>query len=118
MKRKASTVSGYIAESGDAKKTLASLRRTIKAAAPKAVEGISYRIPVYKYNGMLVGFGAFRDHCSLFELSQKVIRAHSGALKGYKLGKGTVSFPADRPLPATLVKKLVKARIAENESKK
>jgi uncharacterized protein YdhG (YjbR/CyaY superfamily) len=92
------------------------LRKTIKVAAPKAVEKISYRMPMYSYLGMLVGFAAFKNHCSLF-IGPSVIEAHKHLLKHYDTSKGTIRFPIDKPLPATLVKKLVKARIKDNEER-
>ena len=98
----------------EARATLEKLRKTIKAAAPMASEVISYQMPMYKHHGMLVGFAAFKDHCSLFP-GAAVINAHKEELKRYDTSKGTIRFPTNKPLPAALVKKLVKARIAENE---
>jgi uncharacterized protein YdhG (YjbR/CyaY superfamily) len=100
----------------EARATLEKLRKTIKAAAPRATEVISYQMPMYKQNGMLVGFAAFKDHCSLFP-GAAVMNAHKEELKRYDTSKGTIRFPAGKPLPAMLVKKLVKARIAENEAR-
>jgi len=93
------------------------LRKTIKVAAPKAVEKISYRMPMYHYLGMLVAFAAFKDHCSFFVMSASVMKAHKDVLRHYDTAEGTIRFTIDKPLPATLVKKLVKARIEENEDK-
>src|SRR6266850_6122615 len=93
--------------------TLEKLRKTIKAAAPMASEGISYQMPMYKHHGMVVGFAAFKDHCSIFPGSA-VIDAYKEELSRYDTSKGTIRFPANKPLPAALVRKLVKARIAEN----
>lgn len=100
----------------EARATLEKLRKTIKAAAPMASEGISYQMPMYKHHGMLVGFAAFKDHCSIFP-GAAVMDAHKEELKRYSTSKGTIRFPVNKPLPATLVKKLVKARIAENEAR-
>lgn len=100
----------------EARATLEKLRKTIKAAAPMASEVISYRMPMYKQHGMVVGFAAFKDHCSIFPGSA-VMDAHKDELKRYDTSKGTIRFAVDKPLPATLVKKLVKARIAENEAR-
>jgi uncharacterized protein YdhG (YjbR/CyaY superfamily) len=112
-------VDEYLADVPDIPRaTLKKLRKTIKAAAPKATEGISYRIPVYKHLGMLVGFAAFTNHCSFFVMSYAVLRAHREELKQYDLDKGTIRFPLDKPLPAALVRKMVKARVAENEAKR
>jgi uncharacterized protein YdhG (YjbR/CyaY superfamily) len=96
---------------------LQKLRKTIKAAAPAATEVISYGIPMFKHHGMLVGYAAFKDHCSLF-MSTAVTSALKRDLASYDTSKGTVRFSPDKPLPATLVRKLVKARIAQNERKR
>ena len=93
------------------------LRKTIKAAAPKATEGISYGIPMFQHHGMLVGYAAFQDHCSLF-MSTVISGPLKKALAPYVTSKGTIRFTADKPLPARLVRKLVKARIAQNERKR
>lgn len=100
----------------EARATLEKLRKTIKAAAPMASEVISYQMPMYKHHGMVVGFAAFKNHCSLFPGSA-VMDAHKEELKRYDTSKGTIRFPVDKPLPAALVKKLVKARIDENEAR-
>ncbi len=100
----------------EARSTLEKLRKTIRAVAPKAVEVISYQIPMFKYEGMLVAFAAFKNHCSLFA-GTGVIAAYKEDLERYQTSKGTIRFPAGKPLPAALVKKLVKARIRENEAK-
>jgi uncharacterized protein YdhG (YjbR/CyaY superfamily) len=111
------TVDDYLAAlPEDARATLEKLRKTIKAAAPKATEGISYQMPMYKQQGMLVGFAAFKNHCSFFP-GAKAIATHKDELKTYGTSKGTIRFPIGKPLPATLVKKLVKERIAENEKR-
>jgi uncharacterized protein YdhG (YjbR/CyaY superfamily) len=99
-----------------ARVTLGRLRSTIKAAAPDAKEVISWRMPMYYHHGMLVGFAAFKDHLSFFPGSS-VIKKHKVELKRYDTAKGTVRFPVNKPLPAALVKKLVKARIKENEAR-
>jgi len=100
----------------EARATLEKLRKTIKAAAPMASEVISYQMPMYKHHGMVVGFAAFKDHCSIFPGSA-VMDAHADELKRYDTSKGTIRFSASKPLPAALVKKLVKARIKENEAR-
>ena len=97
--------------------TLQRLRRTIKAAAPDAEEVISYRMPAFRQNGMLVYFAAFEDHCSLFVGSPTVRRQFSAELKPFMRGKGTLRFTPDRPLPAGLVTRIVKARVAENAAR-
>jgi uncharacterized protein YdhG (YjbR/CyaY superfamily) len=100
----------------EARTTLEKLRKTIKAAAPMASEGISYQMPMYKHHGMVVGFAAFKNHCSIFP-GAAVMDAYQEELKPYETSKGTIRFPANKPLPATLVKKLVRARIKENEAR-
>lgn len=102
-----------------ARGTLNRIRATIRSALPpEATEAISYRIPTFKYKGPLMGFAAFSNHCSLFPMSSSLIEAFKNELKGFHTSKGTIRFPVDKPLSAALVKKLVKARIAENEHKK
>jgi uncharacterized protein YdhG (YjbR/CyaY superfamily) len=99
-----------------ARSTLEKVRAVIRSVVPpEATEVISYRIPMFKYKGMLVGFAAFSNHCSLFPGA--LPEAFKDELKRYRTAKGTIQFPVDKPLPAALVKKLVKARIAENERK-
>ena len=101
-----------------ARTTLNKIRATIRSAVPsEATETISYRIPTFKYKGGLVAFAAFSKHCSLFPMSYAVIREFNQELKDYHTSKGTIQFPVDKPLPAVLVKKMVKARVAENERK-
>lgn len=94
---------------------LEKLRKTIKAAAPEATETISYQMPTLKDQGrFLVSYAAFKDHCSLFPASKAVMEALGEELKPYFSGKGTLRFTADKPIPAALVKKIVKTRIEEN----
>jgi len=102
-----------------ARGTLGKVRAVIRSAAPPATtEGISYGMPAFKYKGPLVAFAAFSDHCSLFPMNPSVIEAFKNELKGFQTSKGTIRFPVDKPLSAALIKKLVKARIAQNELKK
>jgi len=100
----------------EARAALGRLRKIIRATAPKATETISYGIPTYKYRGMLVAFAAFKNHCSFFP-GAAAVKANENELKPYGISKGTIRFPADTPLPAVLVKRLVKARIKENEAR-
>jgi uncharacterized protein YdhG (YjbR/CyaY superfamily) len=101
----------------DARAALEKLRRAISAAAPKATEGISYQVPTFKHHGRpLVGFGAAKNHCAFYVMSPDVVHANRADLKEYETGKGSIRFPAGKPLPAALVRKLVKARIAEIET--
>src|SRR4030081_703388 len=98
--------------------TLNKIRAAIRSAVPpEATETISYRIPAFKHKGVLVWFAAFSNHCSLFPTAA-VIEAFKSELKGFSTSKGTIHFPTDKPVPIGLVKKLVKARIAQSESKK
>ena len=102
-----------------ARSTLNRVRAAIRSAAPReATEAIWYRIPTFRYKGPLVGFAAFSNHCSFFPMSSSVIKAFKNELKDFHTSKGTIRFPVDKPLAAALVKKLVKARIAQNEHKK
>jgi uncharacterized protein YdhG (YjbR/CyaY superfamily) len=101
-----------------ARSTLNKIRAAIRSAVPsEATETISYRIPTFKYKGVLVWFAAFSNHCSLFPTAS-IVEAFKKELKGFSTSKGTIQFPTDKPLPTALVKKLVKARVVQNESKK
>ena len=100
-----------------ARSTLNKIRAAIRSAVPpEATETISYRIPAFKYKGVLVWFAAFSDHCSLFPTAS-VVEAFRKELKGFPTSKGTIHFPTDKPLPAALIKKMVKMRVAQIESK-
>ena len=113
------SVDEYIADIPEpARSTLNEIRAAIRSAVPReAIETISYRIPAFKHKRVLVWFGAFSDHCSLFPTAS-VIEAFKDELKGFSTSKGTIHFPTDKPVPTSLIKKLVKARVAESESKK
>ena len=101
-----------------ARSTLNKMRAAIRSTVPpEATETISYGMPAFKHKGVLVWFAAFSDHCSLFPTAA-VIEAFKNELKGFSTSKGTIQFPTDKPLPTALVKKMVKARVAQNESKK
>jgi uncharacterized protein YdhG (YjbR/CyaY superfamily) len=108
------TVDEYLAGVPEpARSTLQKIRAAIRSAAPpEATETISYGIPALRYNGVLVWFAAFSKHCSLFPTAS-VIEKFKGELKGYNISKGTIQFPTDKPLPAALIRKMVKARIEE-----
>jgi uncharacterized protein YdhG (YjbR/CyaY superfamily) len=98
---------------------LEQLRATIRSAAPDAIEGFSYGMPAFKQDGRpLVGYAAFKEHCSLFPMSVAVIDAHAEQVAPYRTGKGTLSFPPDEPLPSDLVASLVAARLAENAARR
>jgi uncharacterized protein YdhG (YjbR/CyaY superfamily) len=118
-KSAASGVAKYLASVPQpARATLKKIRATIRSVVPRGTtETISYQIPTFKYKGSLVAYAAFSNHCSFFPMSAKLIRAFKKDLKNVKTSKGTIRFPVDKPLSAGLVKKFVKARIAQNERK-
>jgi len=93
------------------------LRRTVRAAAPRAEERISYGMPAYRQDGMLVYFAAFSDHCSFFVGSRTVRERFSRELKSFEAGKGTLHFTPEHPLPLGLVRRIVAARLAENAAR-
>ena len=112
---KPATVDEYLAAVPDDQKRVAlqKLRRTIKAALPRAEECISYGLPAVRYEGRMVAwYGAAKNHCSFYPGG--VVAACKDDLTKYETSKGTIRFSPDDPLPATLVKKLLKARIAAN----
>lgn len=111
------TVDDYLAKAPKDKRAgLVTLRKTIKAAAPKAAESISYGMPTFKQEGKrLAYFANWKDHYALYGMGSRFIEAHAPEMKRYAGSKGTIRFPADKPIPERLVTKLVKARIAELE---
>jgi uncharacterized protein YdhG (YjbR/CyaY superfamily) len=113
------TVDDYLAAVPEpSRSTLQRVRAAIRSAVPaETTEVISYGIPAFNYNRPLVWFAAFANHCSLFP-GASVIKAFKNELKGYKTSQGTIHFPVNKPLPAALVKKMVKARLAEKVQKK
>jgi len=118
-KRVPQSVDEYLAGIPEpARSTLKKIRAAIRSAVPPAaIETISYGMPAFKYKGMVAWFAAFADHCSLFPTAS-IVRAFKEELKGFSTSKGTIRFPIDKPLPGTLVKKLVKAGVTQNESRK
>lgn len=118
MTGKPKTIDEYLAPlSNEKQAALEKLRRAIKSAAPKAEECISYQVPAFRLGGrLLVAFGAAAKHCAFYPGAFPV-EAHKDELKAYDTSKGTIRFPADKPLPAALVRKLVKARIAEHQKR-
>jgi len=109
------TIDAYLAGlPKDVAAALDKLRTTIKAAAPGATEAISYRIPTFSLHGKLVGFAAFEKHCGFYLMSTGITETYKADIAPYLSGKGTLHFTPTEPLPTALVKKLVKARIAEN----
>lgn len=117
MTSKPKTFDEYLAALSDYKRAaLEKLRKTIKAAAPKAEECISYGLAAFRLDAKpLVALGATANHCAFYLMSNSTVAAHQEELKKYDISTGTIRFPADKPLPAALVRKLVKARITEND---
>ena len=111
---KPKTVDEYLAAVPEpARTTLNKVRAAIRAVVPKETsEVISYGIPGFRYKRMLVWYAAFTDHCSLFPTAS-VIAKFKDELKGYRVSKGTIQFRLDKPLPAVLLKKMIKTRLAE-----
>jgi uncharacterized protein YdhG (YjbR/CyaY superfamily) len=111
------TVNEYLAAVPEpARPTLKKIRAAIRAAAPaETTEIISYGMPMYKYKGTLIGFAAFPKHCSLFLATPSLLKQFKTELSRYEILKGTIRFPTNKPLPASLVKKIVKARVAQKD---
>jgi uncharacterized protein YdhG (YjbR/CyaY superfamily) len=116
----ATDVESYLSQLAEpARSTLEKVRAVIRSAVPaEATETISYGMPAFRYRGALVGYAAFKDHCSFFPMNAALIVEFKEELAGYSTAKGTIRFPLDKPLPAGLVKKLVKARVAQNKARK
>lgn len=111
-------VDAYLAKVPEpARSTLEKVRAAIRSAAPKdATEVLSYGMPAFRYKGRaVVAYAAFKNHCSFFPMQASLIDEMQDELKKYRTAKGTLQFPLDKPLPATLVRKMVKARLAEND---
>lgn len=110
-------VDAYLASVPEpARTTLSKVRATIRSVVPKeATEGLSYGMPAFRYKGPLVAYAAFKQHCSFFPMQASLIDQMKDELKNYRTSKGTLQFPQDKPLPAALLKKMVKLRIADNE---
>lgn len=99
------------------KSVLEMLRQAIRKAAPKAEEIISYQIPTYKYKGPLIHFAAFTDHCSLIIINKNILKTFEKELKEYKTSGTTIHFTPEKPLPSTLIQKIVRIRIKDNEER-
>jgi uncharacterized protein YdhG (YjbR/CyaY superfamily) len=110
------TVDEYLADIPEpARTTLTHVRKVIRSVVPKeATEVISYRIPMFKYNGMLIGYAAFAKHCSLFPTGSGVIEKFKKELARYRTSMGTIQFPSDKGFRDALLKKIVKTRVKEN----
>jgi uncharacterized protein YdhG (YjbR/CyaY superfamily) len=119
VKKAKSGVDEYLARVREpARSSLGKMRAAIRSVVPReATEVISYRIPAFRHNVVLVWYAAFADHVSLFPTAA-VIEAFTDELAEFKTSKGTIRFPTDRPLPVALIKRIVKARVAQAESKK
>jgi uncharacterized protein YdhG (YjbR/CyaY superfamily) len=103
----------------DQRAALEKLRKTIRVAAPQATEKISYAMPAFEQDGrFLVSYAAFKDHCSLYPASTAVMEALGDDLEPYFSGRGTLRFRADEPIPARLVKKIVRVRLEENAARR
>ena len=114
-KSRVTTIDEYLAGvTDDQRAVLQHLPKTIKAAAPKAEECVSYQLAAFRHNGMLVAFGATDKHCAFYPMSSTMVEAHKDLLKDFDTSKGTIRFQPDKPIPATLIRKMVKARLAEN----
>ncbi len=115
MPSKSSSIDEYLARlPSDQRAALERIRKTIRAAVPKGEECISYGVPAIRVDGKVaVGFGAASHHCTFFPMSGTITAAHEAELSAYDTSKGAIRFPAERPLPATLVRKLVRWRLAE-----
>jgi uncharacterized protein YdhG (YjbR/CyaY superfamily) len=117
---KPTSVDEYLAAlPADRRAAVEQLRRAIKAAAPEATESIAYSMPAMRSHGgqFLVSYAAYKKHYSLFPASDAVIAAGGEELQPYLSGKGTIQFPADKPLPTALVTKIVTVRVAENAAR-
>lgn len=110
----ATTIDDYLANvPPDAREKLQEIRQIVKEEAPGADEAISYRMPAFKLHGILVYFGAFKDHVGLYPTSSPM-DAFREELAGYKTSKGAIQFPLDRPLPVPLIRRIVQYRVKEN----
>jgi uncharacterized protein YdhG (YjbR/CyaY superfamily) len=111
------TIEDYLATvPEDRRAGVETLRETIRSAAPEATETIAYLMPAFRSHGgqFLVSFAAYKKHYSLFPASEAVVAALGDELTPFLSGKGTIQFPADRPIPIDTVTKIVTVRVAEN----
>lgn len=109
------TIDEYLALlSEDKRAALEALRRVIRAAAPDAEECISYQMPAFRLNGMLVGFAAAKNHCALYAWNGSAVGLFADELKGYHTSKGAIRFTPEKPLPEAVVRRLVEMKVAKN----
>ena len=115
---KPKNVDEYIAGQPDeVQPMLEQMRVIIRSVAPNAEEVVSYGVPVYKHHGMFIGFGVHKGGCSLYAMNTRILGEFSSELKGAKISGSTLHFDVKKKLPVTLVKKLVKARMKQNEER-
>lgn len=115
---KANEIDRYIAaQAADAVEGLQKLRQIILSVAPQAKQKISYQMPAFEFHGMLVGFAAWKNHYGFYPWNSTTVQEFAEELKGYETSKGAIQFPKNKPLPVTLIKKIVKARMADNLAK-
>ena len=115
----AKEIEAYLAKAPEpARKMLEEIRAIVRGAAPaETVEVFSYGMPGFRYKGSLLWYGAFKNHCGFYPGSPPMIESLAEELKGYKTTKGAIQFPIGKPVPAALVKKIVRLRVAENEAR-
>jgi uncharacterized protein YdhG (YjbR/CyaY superfamily) len=115
---KARNVTDYIATAPkEIQAKLNQMRATIKEVAPDATEYISYGMPVFKYEKPFIGFAAMKNHIGLYPMSGSFVAAHEKELAGYTTSKGAIQLPLDKPIPVSLIKRIVKLRIKETKEK-
>lgn len=118
LKSKITTVDDYLNELPDDVYTaLENIRQIIRFLVPDAEEMISYQVPSYKHKGMLVGFGASKNHCSFFVMSSTLLKDFEDDIKDFDTSTGTIRFTPAKPIPNDLITRIVMARLAENEAK-
>ena len=118
VNQKINTVDEYLSGlPDDVFQTLENIRQIIQFLVPDAEETIRYRVPSYKYKGMLVGFGATNNHCSFFVMSSTLLNDFQDEIKDFDTSTGTIRFTPDKPIPNDLITRIVMTRLAENEAK-